>query len=276
MIKRILVGLAGTPYSPAAIRTAVELALRHGAELPGVTVVDLNRLASVGPVPAGAGHYASRLREHHFTVTGERLQKAVGEFECACRDAGIAHSVRKEIGDAFGTLVAASRYHDLTVFGVRGIFESDLGPDDPGKTLAKILEAGLRPIVAVGREVRPIRRVLVAYSGSLESSKAMRSFVQLRPWEPEVLRIVTFQESKEKGRALLEGAADFCRSHGLGVETEAVAGSPKDHLLSYATGWNVDLIVLGNSAKSLLRRRLFGETALEAMRSAELPLFLSQ
>ena len=35
MIKRILVGLAGTPYTDTAIRRAVELAKVHEAELTG-------------------------------------------------------------------------------------------------------------------------------------------------------------------------------------------------------------------------------------------------
>jgi nucleotide-binding universal stress UspA family protein len=41
MIKRILVGLGGTPYTPFAIPRSIELAQQHGAELTGVTVVDV-------------------------------------------------------------------------------------------------------------------------------------------------------------------------------------------------------------------------------------------
>ncbi len=40
--------------------------------------------------------------------------------------------------------------------------------------------------------------------------------------------------------------------------------------------WQADMIVLGNSAKNLLRRRVLGETALHAIRESTLPLFLSQ
>jgi hypothetical protein len=51
MIKRILVGLGGTPYTPFAIARSIELAQQHGAELTGVTVVDVGRLIRIYPVP---------------------------------------------------------------------------------------------------------------------------------------------------------------------------------------------------------------------------------
>jgi nucleotide-binding universal stress UspA family protein len=40
MIKRILLGLGGTPFTDVAIERAVELAKIHGDLITGVTVVD--------------------------------------------------------------------------------------------------------------------------------------------------------------------------------------------------------------------------------------------
>ena len=51
MIKRILVGLGRPPYTPFAIARSIELAQQQGAELTGVTVVDVGRLSRIGPVP---------------------------------------------------------------------------------------------------------------------------------------------------------------------------------------------------------------------------------
>ena len=47
MIKRILVGLGGTPFTTTAIRYAVELAKVHQAEVLGVTVTDRRRLGAL-------------------------------------------------------------------------------------------------------------------------------------------------------------------------------------------------------------------------------------
>lgn len=275
MIRRILVGLAGTPYTPVAIRTAVELAVFHGAELTGVTVVDLERISS--PVAATADPAAAgRERERRLRVTAERVAASVAEFGAAANRAGLGHRVLQEVGDPFEVLLAAARYQDLTVLGVRGLFELDLGAGDPGRTLAKLLGGGVRPILAVGSEHRPVRRVLAAYSGSLESARTLRGWVQHRLWPGEELRLVTFQDDETRGRGLLADAASYCRAHGLAPSAEWVPGDPRQGLLPCAEAWGADLLVLGNSARTLLLRQVFGEVALHAMREAPIPLFLSQ
>ena len=72
MIKRILLGLGGAPFTDVAIERAVELAKVHGALITGVTVADTRQLTQVGPVPLGGGTYAAKLREQRLTITEER------------------------------------------------------------------------------------------------------------------------------------------------------------------------------------------------------------
>ena len=72
MIKRILLGLGGTPFTDVAIERAVELAKAHDALITGVTIVDTKQLTQVGPVPLGGGTYAAKLREQRLTITEER------------------------------------------------------------------------------------------------------------------------------------------------------------------------------------------------------------
>ena len=122
MTKRILVGLAGTSYSDAAIQQAVDLARSHGAELTGVTVVDTQKLGSVGAAPIGAQESGIQLREHRLQVTSERVEQVIAAFGEACAAENVPHSVHREEGDAFDSMLSYSRYHDLTVFGLRGVF----------------------------------------------------------------------------------------------------------------------------------------------------------
>lgn len=48
MIKKILIGIMGTPFTGIAIQRAIELAKLHSAKLTGVTVLDRERLDQVG------------------------------------------------------------------------------------------------------------------------------------------------------------------------------------------------------------------------------------
>jgi len=276
MIKRILVGLGGTHYTPVAIQTAVELARDRGAELTGVTVVDVGRLSHVGPVPLGAECAAEELREHRLQLTAQRVEEVIEQFESACSAARVAYRVAREEGDAFRKMLAYSRYHDVTVFGLRSVFEYCFEDCDSCSLLARLVEGGVRPILAVSEQHRPIRRVLVAYSGSVESANTFREFLQLGPWPDLTLRLVTFGDRDEGGEKLLADAAVYFRGWGMQPETEHVPGSAKDQLLPYAETWGADMIVLGNSARSYLMKQLFGETALNTMQNADRPLFLHQ
>ena len=87
---------------------------------------------------------------------------------------------------------------------------------------------------------------------------------------------MTFHEHKSAGESRLAKAKTYCEAHGFEPETECVTDPPLENLLPYADEWNADLIVLGNSAKNMLLRRILGDTALHVMRHSERPLFLAQ
>lgn len=275
MLKRILVGLGGTEYTVSAINQAVTLALTHDAEVTGVSIIDERRLTYSGPVPMGGGQYAHELADDRMEKAKERGAWAVQEFTDACRASSVRHKVLREVGEPFSLMMDQARYHDLMIFGLRSLFEFDLVPD-PHNALVRLVQAGVRPLIAVAKGFYPVKKALIAYSGSMESAKAMKRFVQMRLWPEAKLRIVTFEHQADKAKRLVSDAADYCRAHGCEPEEAFVADSPKDHLLPYAEAWGADLTVVGNSAKSLLLRRIFGETALHAIQHANRPLFLAQ
>lgn len=275
MLKRILVGLGGTEYATAAINQATALALAHDAEVTGVSILDVAQLTAVGPVPLGGGHYARQLAEDRLKKAQDVIERSIEEFTDASRAAGIRHQVLREVGEPFSLMKAQARYHDLMVFGLRSLFEFDIVPDSHD-ALVRLVQAGVRPLIAVARGYYPVKKVLIAYSGSMESAKAMKHFVQMRLWPDAQVRVVTFSDKSPAAPQLLADAAEYCLAHSLRVETELLEGAPKDHLLPYAESWGADLTVIGNSAKNLLLRRMFGETALHAIRNANRPLFLAQ
>ena len=277
MIKKILLGLGGTPYTRVAIQRAVDVAKRFEAEITGVIVVDVKGLSKVGLVPAGALHAAREMAAQRVRVTKEKIAEAISEFESACAAEGIKYHLKQEEREGpFDLMISLARYHDLMIFGLRSIFEYDISFEEPKDTLARLISAGVRPIIAVSDKLRPIQKVLIAYSGSMESAKTMKRFVQLRLWPDAKLKIVTFQGLEDKARRLLSDASEYCWAHGFHVESESNPGSPKEFLLPMATLWQADMIVLGNSARSLLLKRVLGETALHIIRNAERPLFLCQ
>ena len=123
MIKRILLGLGGTPFTDVAVERAIELAKNHGATITGVTVVDTKRLKQIGPVPPGGGAYAEKLREKRFEITEERVEKAIENFTKKCKKSGIPIKIKRESGDPFESMIDHARYSDITIFGLKSLFD---------------------------------------------------------------------------------------------------------------------------------------------------------
>jgi hypothetical protein len=63
-------------------------------------------------------------------------------------------------------MIAHSRYNDVTIFGLKSLFDYGF-TTEPRDTLIRLVSQGVRPIVAVSPEFRNIRKVLIAYSGSM-------------------------------------------------------------------------------------------------------------
>lgn len=275
MIKRILVGLGGTPFTTVAVKRAVELAKLHNSELTGVTIVDLNRLHHIGPVPAGGMAYAKRMASNRIWVTRECVDEAVAAFEQTCAQAGLDCTVARETGDAFDLMISHSRYHDLTIFGLKSLFDCGM-TTEPKDALIRLVSQGVRPILAVSPQYRNIRKALVAYSGSMESAKAMRRFVQMRLWPDVTMEIIHFSPDADKGQALLHAASEYCRAHGYETQTQQLDLDPDTSILSYAQKTGSDIIVMGNSVRSLMSRQILDSTALATVQNADRPLFLAQ
>ena len=269
MIGRILVGLGGSPFAEGPNHFAINLARRQGAELTGVTVANLKRLRRVGPVPIGAGAAAN-----------EHVDAVIDRFTAECvRHCVQCRVMREEREGPFDYLISQARYHDLTVLGLKGLFEYGVEGEqefDPAEALIYLVQGGVRPLLAIGPEDHEVQRVLIAYSGSVGSAKTMKRFVQMRLWPEARIRILMLGDDVEPCKRRLQYAAEYCGSHNLDVETQLERGDPRYGVLEAADKWDADLVVMGNSERSLLARRTLGDTLLETVKHSDLPLFLSQ
>ena len=275
MIKRILVGLGSIDYSRSATAKALEVAQAHDAELTGVTLFDIERLDDTGPIPIGSAQLAKELKESRLDDAGAIIEAAEVHFAAECEKAGVTYSIQRETGDPLAALVSLTRYHDLVVCGLQSLYEHGV-VDEPPDELATLVQEGVRPLLAVTDKDHSIKKVLIAYSGSMESAKTMKQFVQMRLWPEAKMRIVTFHEHRNAGERRLAKVKAYFEAHGLQPETDCIIEPPLDNLLPYASEWKADLIVLGNSAKNMLLRRILGETALHVMSNSDKPLFLAQ
>lgn len=275
MIKRILVGLGGTPYTQSEVKHAIELARIHKAEITAVTIVDLQRISNVGPVPMGAGAAAAELVEHRLASAQAACRAAADLVQRDAATAGVRCRVIAEAGNPIEELIGLWRYHDLTILALRSLFEYGV-VHDPLDMIVRIIARGVRPILAVSQQYRPVQRVLIAYNGSMESAKAMKHFVHTQPWGEVTARIVCLEMTEDQAKPLLADSRDYCRAHGLNVETAFHPENAETGLLKQAEAWNADAIVMGSTARARIFKHLLGDTALHAVKHSTIPLFMTQ
>lgn len=284
MLKRILVGLGDAKCVDAEVKQAVELAQLHGAEVTALTLVDAKAPQPpvfVGQAATGrfgnygASAWARELAHDRWEDVKAQTEKSLEQLAEACETAGVIYRVEAMKGDPFEFIVSRSRYFDLFICGLRRIFDYSI-LDESSDALVRLVANGVRPILTVPAEVRAIRRVMVAYSGSVDSAKTMKKFIQSQLFPVPTLRIVAIDQPEEEARTLLADATAYCRAYGYTPETEILTDPTSQNLLSLAEDWNADLIVLGNSDRGVLSRLFFRDMALDIIRDADRALFLAQ
>ena len=190
-------------------------------------MLDASRVRRPGQGGAACRGRRGRISDRRIAITQASITQSIRDFEAACRTANVKHRVVAESGDAFTRLVDSARYHDLMVFGLRSVFEYDFVAGDPESLLIRLVGAGVRPLIAVSEKFCSISRVLIAYSGSMQSAKAMKRFVQMRLWPDAELKIVTFHPSDDKAYELLQAAEEYCRAHGFQGVPSVQSGRPE-------------------------------------------------
>jgi nucleotide-binding universal stress UspA family protein len=273
MIKRILVALSGTPCTGSAIAHAIELAQAHDAELSGVTVIDPNKLLDVGPIPIGGAAAAHELGEHRMHLAEEHIEEAIGQFETACGKAGVTNRVLRESGDSAEKLLADWRYHDLTIIGLRGLFEYGV-LHDHGHLVLDVIGAGLRPLLAVGEEHRTIQRAMVSYDGSPLAARAMKAYCMLDIWRPMPTTVVSFLGQEGDSDTLLADATSYLEAHTFSTTKKRVEEKPRNAILRTMEDCDADLLVMGAAKRTRLGRKLLGDTARFALENSTRPIFL--
>lgn len=274
-LRRVTVALGGSEYMDAAMAQACEIALRNGAELVGLTVLDLTLVDPVQAAPIGGSAAAQDLRDQRTATMREGIAAAIARFTEVCERVGLPFRVVEAEGDAQESLVEALKLSDLGIVGIRHAFDyGTVAHDDD--FLAGVARASRRPIIAMTAPARVARRILVAYDGSGVAADALRSLAVLNAFDPSVVRVVSCIED-EDAEALEGGLAEaraYLELHGFTVETALLEGDPDEAILEHATAFKADLVVIGAVGRRGLSKLLAGDTASSLLAKSELPLYL--
>jgi nucleotide-binding universal stress UspA family protein len=219
-----------------------------------------------------AAGWARALHRQQIAESRAQVSAALETLHRLCGIKNVRCSVVERDGDPFQTIVEMFRFHDLFICGTDANF--DAACLEPGcEELIRLVEEGVRPLLAVSDEYRPVRKALIAISSAVDSARALKHYLHLNAWPGAEVKIVTFLPEAHP-ELLLNEAVNYARLHGVEAEQEILSGPMSQELLPHAVDCEADVVVLGNTDHSRLARWFFGGAVMEIIRESDRSLFL--
>jgi nucleotide-binding universal stress UspA family protein len=272
-IRTVAVHLPTAALTSRLLDLAIPLARQHAANLIGVHVhpaVVVYADATVSMSTEFIVAQQEAFREDARAVESAfraRLEGTDVPFEWSALDTGDEPTMRAaSTACNVADLVVASQYHESIPAA------SGYGPDE------LVLGTG-RPVLIVpaGGELKPVgRRVLVAWNGSREASRATFDCLPLLAAEAE-LRLLTVDSPR--GDATLAAITRSLTRHGVDPHPVSVSKSEgrstAEEILKYAAEFAADLLVIGCFGHSRLRETVFGGATTSILRDMALPVLMA-
>lgn len=275
MLKGILVGLDGSPFSDSAVSLGLRWAKACGAVLTGQAVIDRPGITSPEAVPAGSGFI--RMFGDDKKVAEARLvcERYLERFASRCAEAGVNSKSVLEVGEPAGAILAQAQRHDLILLGLETRFRAMPG-GGPCETLDKVLHSPPRPVVAVPAELGTGTTAVIGYDGSLQAARTLAAYMSTGLATSYQNVVVTINEDYEEAAGVIEAAVAYFGLHGVAVKARPVETrlDPAAVLLDHAGQFQAGLVVMGAFGHSALREFFFGSTTRGVLRESTVPVML--
>jgi nucleotide-binding universal stress UspA family protein len=279
-LKDILVHLDATPRSMERLEVAARLAVKHGAHLSAIHVIDIPSAnyfygAAMPFVPTNPEEIVGRMRAD--------ATEAAAPIETAFRDCANRNALQGEwrlVEGAPATMVALhARYADLTVVGQPNAREPQ---DNDAITVTTVMTSG-RPVLAIpfaGQFPTVGERVLVAWNASREAARAVNDALPLIAGATQVTVLAINPQRGIAGHGDVPAADIALHLARHGVKAEAAHTVARDisdgeALLSYAADVGADLIVSGAYGHSRARELVFGGVTRTLIAEMTAPVLLA-
>jgi nucleotide-binding universal stress UspA family protein len=275
----IVVFIDGRTETPGVLEFAGMLAQEHGARLISVFMQPEPTITPAETFARGKG-MRSTIEAHRAQL--ERIEvEHRAQFEDVVRRHGIRpESEWRSLPYLSSEVGVHAYYADLVVIARPESASETAGP--PGLAESLVLSSG-RPIIMFPPRgtVSAVRRILVAWNATRESIRAVADALPLLA-KAEAVEVLVVDHQRQPAGHGQEPGADIARHlarHGAKVEVRRLSSSGKDVgqlLLSQATAFGADLLVMGAYGHSHLREWMFGGVTRTVLYEAGLPVLMSR
>ncbi len=276
MIRSILVPVDASPFAETAVRYAARIALKAGAELVGLHVVDAKILN--GPLLRDVTFMSDAFQGYEYAeevrrALEEKGRRLLARFAELAQELGVPQRAFLATGVVPEAIAEAAMTCDLVVMGKRGE-NRDFETPFLGSVAENAVRLSTRAVIVVPEADRPIGRILVAYDGSPNANRAIRMLCDLAGLGDFEILVVTVADPDDPVAAKMEEGADFLRRRGLAARGILRPGDPVEEIVRAVGETGADILVMGAYGQSAFRRFLLGSTTTQVTRRVGVPVLL--
>lgn len=275
MVQSILVGLDESEYSRAAVELGIDWAKRFDCLLVGIGIVDEPSIRGARPLKEVTASYRG-VYDGLVAEASRRVDQILEQFTLKCAEAKVSSKLLEDVGCPCEQIMIEAQRYDLIVLGRRSFFQFETSSRECD-TLDKLLHATPRPVVAVPQKYRSGDSVLIAYDGSLQSTRALQAFVASDLEALGDVRVVSFHKtSKLEASKVADRAVEYLRFHDVSATPHIVTtpSCASDAILQAANQFRAGLIVMGSYGRNSLVEFFLGSATRNVLQKSEVPLFL--
>ena len=278
-LREIVVFIDGHIDAAGILEFASVLAEEQGARLISVFMQPEPAIATAETFARGKG--MQKVSEVHRAQVEEIEAHHRAVFEDLVRRHGIrSASEWRSLPYLSGEVGVHAYYADLVVIARPEPAAQTAGP--PGLAESLILSSG-RPIIVFPPRstVSRARRIVVGWNAKRESIRAVADALPLL-MKAEAVEVLVIDHDRSASSHGQEPGADIANHlvrRGVHVEVLRLSSDGEDvgHLLlSRATAFNADLLVMGAYGHSQLRQWMFGSVTRTVLREANFPVLMSR
>jgi len=278
MIKSILIATDGSVNSMVATQYGCCLANLFKAEVCGLNVVDIRALE--GPLMSdisgsmGFEPYQSYLPKFE-QILQERADGILADFKGMCSEQGITAEVKRLSGIVPNVIAEEAKRVDLVVIAQHGE-HAQWSAGLLGSTAETVIRKSPRPVLIAPRQYREIKKVLIAYDGSNESTRGLKTACETFADLSCELHVVFVTDDDAHADTLAAEVRDYVGHHSIEVELTRLTGSAHKGILQHASQHDFDLIVMGAFGHSRLHDLILGGTTAYMIRETTIPIMLNR
>jgi nucleotide-binding universal stress UspA family protein len=271
MYKNILLCTDGSPAADVAAEYAVWFAKKLHAHVHALYITDIRVLE--GPMLSdlsgalGAQPYTALLPQLQ-QIQREKAAALLAAARKRCEDAHVSCQTAHETGSLVQIMLDYEKRADMVALGQRG---------EHAKWSGGMLGSSVERMVTP-EKFRPIKHMLLAYDGSVESNKALHAVIDLAVALGADVTIVTVcqRENEEAASKVLKDAQQQALDHKLNPGAQLVHGNPETEILNQCQKTGADLIVMGAYGHTRIRELIIGSTTSHVLRKAAVPVLLTR